>query len=112
MLINPIKSHDIYIENNEFYDWGRWVYSVDLGGNGERFYNYKFNNNKCIQSDKNIMSTGKYRGLGWIDFEARKCWTNLEVNNNEVSGLVGFAINGNGKTFENVTFNNNKKLFD
>ena len=44
------------------------------------------------------MSTGKYRGLGWIDFEARKCWTNLEVNNNEVSGLVGFAINGNGKT--------------
>lgn len=108
LLINPIKSHDIYIENNEFYDWGRWVYSVDLGGNGERFYNYKFNNNKCIQSDKNIMSTGKYRGLGWIDFEARKCWTNLEVNNNEVSGLVGFAINGNGKTFENVTFNNNK----
>ena len=28
-----IVSH--HIEDNEFYDWGRWVYSVDLGGNGE-----------------------------------------------------------------------------
>lgn len=107
LFINPTKSENVYIEDNEFYDWGRWVYSVDLGGSGERFYNYKFNRNKCIQSEKNVMSTGKYRGLGWIDFEARKCWTNLEVNDNEVNGLVGFAINGNGKTFENITLNNN-----
>lgn len=64
LLINPTKSENVYIEDNEFYDWGRWVYSVDLGGNGERFYNYKFNRNKCIQSEKNVMSTGRYRGLG------------------------------------------------
>lgn len=111
LIINPCSSHDVYIEDNEFYDWGRWVYSVDLGGNGERFYNYKFNRNKCVQSEKNIMSTGKYRGLGWIDFEARKCWTNLEVCNNTVEGLVGFAMNGNGKTLENFTFNNNTVTF-
>ena len=104
LIINPTISHDVYIEDNEFYDWGRWVYSIDLGGNGERFYNYKFNRNKCIQGENNKLPTGKFRGLGWIDYEAKKCWTNLEVNDNEVSGLVGFAINGNDKTFENIYF--------
>ena len=42
LIINPTASKNVWIEDNEFYDWGRWVYSVDLGGNGERFFNYKF----------------------------------------------------------------------
>ena len=107
LIINPLESSHVYIEDNEFYNWGRWVYSVDLGGNGERFYDYKFNRNICIQQDDNKSYDGRYRGLGWIDFEARKCWTNLEVCDNHVEGLVGFAMNGNGKTLENFTFNNN-----
>lgn len=107
LLINPSTSHDVYIENNEFYDWGRWVFAVDLGGTGERFYNYKFNGNKCIQTDNNKLESGAFRGLGWIDFEAKKCWTNLEVCNNTVEGLVGFAMNGNDKVLENFKFSNN-----
>lgn len=107
LIINPCTSNRVWIEDNEFYDWGRWVYSVDLGGNGERFYDYKFNRNICIQSDKNVTCYDDYRGLGWIDFEARKCFTDLEVVGNTVEGLIGFAMNGNGKVLENFTFNNN-----
>lgn len=114
LIINPTASKNVWIEDNEFYDWGRWVYSVDLGGSGERLYNYKFNRNKCIQGENNRhtnpgtgLRTGKYRGLGWIDFEARKCWTGLEVKGNYVRGLAGFAMNGNGKTLIDATFSNN-----
>lgn len=111
LIINPLESNHVYIEDNEFYDWGRWVLSVDLGGSGERFHDYKFNRNICIQHDNNKNNSGGYRGLGWIDFEARKCWTDLEVCGNTVEGLVGFAMNGNGKTLENFTFSNNNITF-
>ena len=107
LLINPKISHDVYIENNTFENWGRWVFSVDLGGEGECFENYKFNSNTCIQNDDNRLSNGKYRGLGWIDFEAKKCWSNLEIKNNYVEGLNCFAINGAGKVSENITISNN-----
>ena len=114
LVINPLESTDVYIEDNEFYDWGRWVYAVDLGGNGERFYNYKFNRNKCIQTNNNrhwntkTGIKGSYRGLGWIDFEARKCFTDLECCDNYVYGLTGWAINGNGKMTNNVVVKNNE----
>ena len=113
LVVNPLESSNVFIEDNEFYDWGRWVYSVDLGGNGERFYNYKFNRNICIQTDNNYHrigndgKTGSYRGLGWIDFEARKCFTGIECCDNIVRGLTGWAINGNGKMTNNVLVKNN-----
>ena len=107
LLINPKISHDVYIENNTFENWGRWVFSVDLGGEGECFENYKFNSNTCIQNDDNRLSNGKYRGLGWIDFESKKCWSNLEIKNNYVEGLNCFAINGAGKVSENITISDN-----
>lgn len=107
LLINPEVSNNVEISNNYFEDWGRWVFSVDLGGEGETFENYKFNNNKCVQTDNNKLENGQYRGLGWIDFEARKAWKNLEVKYNYVEGLNGFAINGNGKVSENVTISGN-----
>ena len=47
------------------------------------------------------------RGLGWIDFEARKCFTNLDVSENYVIGANGWAFNGNGKVSENITINAN-----
>ena len=114
LIINPCTSNRVWIEDNEFYDWGRWVYSVDLGGNGERFYDYKFNRNICIQTDDNYIpriNNKCYRGLGWIDFEARKCFTDLEVCGNTVEGLVGFAMNGNGRVLENFVFNDNNITF-
>lgn len=107
LLINPKISHDVYIENNTFENWGRWVFSVDLGGEGECFENYKFNSNTCIQNDDNRLGNGKYRGLGWIDFESKKCWSNLEIKNNYVEGLNCFAINGAGKVSENITISGN-----
>ena len=107
LLINPKISHDVYIENNTFENWGRWVFSVDLGGEGECFENYKFNSNICIQNNDNRLGNGKYRGLGWIDFESKKCWSNLEIKNNYVEGLNCFAINGAGKVSENITISGN-----
>ena len=112
LFINPTKSENVFIEDNYFEDWGRWVFSVDLGGSGERFYNYKFNRNICIQTDNNKLSDNRFRGLGWIDFEARKCWTELEVCDNEVNGLTGWAFNGNGKISNNISVNNNNLIRD
>ena len=110
LLINPTSSENVFIEDNYFENWGRWVFSVDLGGSGERFYNYKFNRNICIQNDRNKLNSGAYRGLGWIDFEARKCWTGLEVCNNTVQGLTGWAFNGNGKVSNNINVSNNQLI--
>ena len=111
LIINPTESENVFIEDNYFENWGRWVFAVDLGGNGERFYNYKFNRNKCVQTEDNciVRENGAkfYRGLGWIDFEARKCWTGLEVCNNEVYGANGWAFNGNGKISNNITVKDN-----
>lgn len=107
LIINPKISHDVNIECNYFENWGRWVFSVDLGGNGECFENYKFNNNICIQNNKNKINIGKYRGLGWIDFEAQKSWKNLEVKNNVIEGVVGFAINGSGEISEHINIYGN-----
>lgn len=114
LIINPTASENVFIEDNEFYDWGRWVFSVDLGGSGERFYNYKFNRNKCVQTVNNYLryradkdTYRSLRGLGWIDFEARKCWTGLEVCDNFVEGACGFAINGNGKVTRDVVVRGN-----
>lgn len=111
LIINPCKSENVFIEDNYFEDWGRWVFAVDLGGNGERFYNYKFNRNKCVQTENNYIprENGEkpYRGLGFIDFECRKAFTNLEICDNYVKGANGFAFNGNGKISENITIENN-----
>ena len=108
LIINPMEnSHDINIHNNKFTNWGRWCFAIDLGGNGECIENVKFNDNVCIQYENNINLVGKFRGLGWIDFEARKCFKNLEVCRNYVKGCNGWAFNGNDKISENVTITNN-----
>lgn len=116
LIINPEESNNVSIHNNKMYNWGRWVLAIDLGGNGERFYNYSFKQNICIQDKSNVTRTvsgtsatptGRNRGLGWIDFEARKCFTKLDVSENYVSGANGWAFNGNGKISENITINAN-----
>ena len=114
LIINPTYSKNVNIHNNKMINWGRWVFAVDLGGNGERFYNYTFKQNLCIQDENNYLGidaedgahTG-YRGLGFIDFEARKCFTNLDVSENYVYGANGWAFNGNGKISENIKIERN-----
>ncbi len=116
LIINPEESENVNIHNNKMYNWGRWVLAVDLGGNGERFYNYTFKQNICIQDETNstyrvdgttATPTNRMRGLGWIDFEARKCFTNLDVSENFVYGANGWAFNGNGKISEDIKINAN-----
>lgn len=109
LLVNPEELDGLYIEDNTFTNWGRWVFSIDLGGEGERLYNIKFNRNTCIQEDEiDKVHYKSQRGLGWIDFESKKCFTNLEVKDNYVEGANGFAINGNSKVSENVIISGNK----
>lgn len=116
LIINPEESVNVNIHNNKMYDWGRWVMAIDLGGDGERLYNYTFKQNICIQNKDNVTClvdgttatpTGRNRGLGWIDFEARKCFTNLDVSENYVYGANGWAFNGNGKISENINIQAN-----
>ena len=108
LIINPMENcHDINIHNNKFINWGRWCFAIDLGGNGERLQNIEFNYNYCIQDETNKNLEGKYRGLGWIDFEAKKCFTNLKIIGNYVSGLTPFAFNGDGKISNNVIIKDN-----
>lgn len=114
LIINPTYSKNVNIHNNKMLNWGRWAFAVDLGGNGERFYDYTFKQNLCIQDENNYLGqdaedgthTG-YRGLGFIDFEARKCFTNLEASENYVYGANGWAFNGNGKISENIKIERN-----
>lgn len=109
LIINPMSnSHDINVHDNKFTNWGRWCFAIDLGGSGERLTNVKFNNNICVQNDDNLNLANKYRGLGWIDFEAKKCFTNLEFKDNYVYGISGFAFNGNGQMTNNVNISGNK----
>ena len=116
LIINPMQSDNVNIHNNRVTNWGRWCFAVDLGGNGERFYNYTIKQNICIQDDRNTFAipftnprkpTTKFRGLGFIDFEARKCFTNLDVSENYVYGANGWAFNGNGKVSENIKIGRN-----
>ena len=122
LIINPYELDGLVIENNEFYNWGRWVFSIDLNGKGERLYNIKFKNNIChganATNDNNEYiitapdgiadeESWRWRALGWIDFESAKCFTNIEIDGNNVNASSGFAINGNSKVNENIYFTNN-----
>ncbi len=109
IIITPTeKCRDINIHHNKFYNWGRWCLAIDLGGEGESIENLKFTDNECIQDENNVNDAGYFRGLGWIDFECRLSFKNLEVSRNYVKGSNGFAFNGNARISENVKFCDNK----
>lgn len=128
LVINPDALDGLYINDNEFYNWGRWVFAIDLGGNGERLYNISFNRNKCIgangylEADEDgnfkylneapgisgqVEDTWRWRALGLIDFESKKCFTNVEMKDNYILGTGGWAINGNSRVSDNIVIENN-----
>ena len=139
LVINPTAMDNVNIHYNRFEAWGRWVFAVDLGGNGECMTNVKFNDNVCIGANackyseenysivKNEEGKGEYilqtpnefindtsledfwrwRGLGFIDYEARKCWKNMELQRNLIVGSTGWAINGNGRISEDFLIKDN-----
>ena len=139
LVINPTVMDNVNIHHNRFEAWGRWVFAVDLGGNGECMTNVKFNDNVCIGAnackyseenysiikDENnkteyILQTPdrfknnpsmedfwRWRALGFIDFEAKKHWKNLECQRNTIVGTAGWAINGGSGVSEEVLIKDN-----
>lgn len=49
----------------------------------------------------------RWRGLGFIDYEAKKCWKNMELQRNLIVGSAGWAINGNSKVSEDFLIKDN-----
>lgn len=139
LVINPTAMDNVNIHHNRFEAWGRWVFAVDLGGNGECMTNVKFNDNICIGAnackyseenysiikneegkteyilptpdkfinDASSEDSWRWRSLGFIDYEAKKCWKNMELQRNTVVGSTGWAINGNSRISENFLIKDN-----
>ena len=139
LVVNPTAMDNVNIHHNRFEAWGRWVFAVDLGGNGECMTNVKFNDNICIganackyseenyniikdaegngeyilqtpdrfKNDSSLEGNWRWRGLGFIDYEARKCWKNMELQRNLVVGSAGWAINGNSRISEDFLIKDN-----
>ena len=110
LIINPTALDGLFIEDNVFENWGRWVFAIDLGGEGERLYNIKFNRNQCLGANREEVvgyDNWKWRALGLIDFETKKCFENVEFIGNTVIGSAGWAINGNSKVNRNFVIKDN-----
>jgi hypothetical protein len=115
LIIPPGKaSTDIYFENNYVEDVGRWFFAMDLVGDYNDCINYKIRNNVNTITENNyilVNETKRYRGLGWIDFEATRRWVNLVIENNISDNLPAFAMNGRYndevQPCENIYFRNN-----
>ena len=139
LIINPTEMDNVNIHHNRFEAWGRWVFAVDLGGNGECMTNVKFNDNVCIGAnackyseenysiikdeegkgeyilqtpdrfinDPSLEDSWRWRALGFIDYEAKKCWKNMELQRNLIVGSTGWAINGNSRISENFLIKDN-----
>ena len=139
LIINPTAMDNVNIHHNRFEAWGRWVFAVDLGGNGECMTNVKFNDNVCIganaceyseenysiikdennkteyilqtpdrfKNNSSLEDSWRWRALGFIDYEAKKCWKNMELQRNLIIGSTGWAINGNGRVSENFLIKDN-----
>ena len=61
----------------------------------------RFKNNSSLEEN------WRWRALGFIDFEAKKYWKNLECQRNTVVGTAGWAINGGSGVSENVLIKDN-----
>ena len=110
LIINPTALDGLFVEDNVFENWGRWVLAIDLGGEGERLYNIKFNRNQCLGGNRKEVAgdnNWKWRALGLIDFETKKCFENVEFIGNTVKGSAGWAINGNSKVNRNFVIRDN-----
>lgn len=125
LVVNPTAMDNVNIHHNRFEAWGRWVFAIDLGGNGECLTNCKFEDNTCIgnnakdENDNFLIETpvggipnngeSQWRGraLGLIDFEAKKCFDNVSIQRNYIHGAAGWAINGASRITQNVIIKDN-----
>lgn len=119
LIVNPSALDNLNIHHNHFESWGRWVLAIDLGGNGECLTNIKFEDNECLgsiakDSDGNYIVEPTYgdnfwrwRALGLIDFEAKKCFDGVSFQRNYVHGTAGWAINGCSRVSKNFVIKDN-----
>lgn len=114
LIMPPSITTDVSFENNYVEDVGRWFFAVDLVGDYKDCINYTIRNNINTITENNyvlVNDVKRYRGLGWIDFEATRRWVNLVVENNISDNLPGFAMNGRYndevQPCENIYFRNN-----
>lgn len=111
LIIPPPIVENIKIYNNTFFNIGRWTFAIDLVNDKKDCKSVKFYNNTTDFDETNVVD-GKYRGLGWIDFECTRRFTDLEVSNNTVRGCCGFAFNGGSDCIgENIIIKNNNLNF-
>lgn len=55
-----------------------------------------------------MLDNWRWRGLGFIDFEAKKCFDNVELIGNTIIGSGGWAINGNSRVSKNFLIKDNR----
>ena len=58
-------------------------------------------------NDSSAEENWRWRGLGFIDYEAKKCWKNMELQRNLIVGSAGWAINGNSRISEDFLIKDN-----
>ena len=54
------------------------------------------------------LNNWRWRALGFIDFEAKKCFENVELIGNTIIGSGGWAINGNSRVSKNFLIKDNR----
>ncbi len=82
---------------------GNPKYLIDLDKN-----EFKKLNPKLTDYGLNLqLENWRWRGLGFIDFEARKCFDNVELIGNTIIGSSGWAINGNSRVNQNFLIKDN-----
>lgn len=68
----------------------------------------KLNPNYTEAGLDNMLNSWRWRGLGFIDFEAKKCFDNVELIGNTIIGSGGWAINGNSRVSKNFLIKDNR----
>ena len=82
---------------------GSYKYLIDLDKKEFLKMNPRYNEAGLDRA----LDNWRLRGLGFIDFEAKKCFENVELIGNTIIGSGGWAINGASRITQNVIIKDN-----
>lgn len=82
---------------------GSYKFLIDLDKKEFLKLNSKFNEAGLDRQ----LDLWRWRALGFIDFESRKCFDNVELIGNTIIGTGGWAINGNSRINQNFLIKDN-----
>ena len=60
-----------------------------------------------FKNNPSAENTWRWRGLGFIDYVAKKCWKNMKLQRNLIVGSAGWAINGSSRISEDFLIKDN-----